>query len=70
MLWTIMPEDFIMENNDKINHAQEYLYEGRRILGYPRENGKVEIVQLLSSNPADYLNPRLSPGSTVFAKKL
>lgn len=70
MLWTIMPEDVIFEESNKINSAEEYLYFNRKILALPAKEGKVKIVQLISSNPIDYLDPRFTPGNLVFAKKL
>lgn len=70
MLWTIMPEDIIMADSDKIKTAQEYSYRNRRILGYPAADGKVCIIQILSTNPRDFLDPRFQPGSLVDCKKL
>lgn len=70
MLWTILNEDTIMEGIDKINNAEEYIYQQRRILGYPSENGKICIVRLISSNPSDFLDPRFTPGNLVNAKKM
>lgn len=70
MLWTIMDESTVMEGTDKIKNAEKYIYAGRPILGCPVENGKVQIIQLLTSNPADFLDPRFTPGKTVYAKKM
>ena len=69
MIWTIMPEDVIMEGSDQIKASQEYTYRQRRILGYPVEDGRVCIVQIISSDPKDYLDPRFQPGTLVDCRK-
>lgn len=70
MLWTVMAENAVMEGIDKVKAAEEYEYENRRILGYPTPSGKICIVQILSSNPSDFLDPRFTPGNLVAAKKI
>lgn len=70
MLWTIMPEDVVMAGEDKISACREYSYRRRRILGYPAADGKVCIVQILSTDPKDFLDPRFQPGNLVDCEKL
>ena len=65
MLWTIMPEDIVMANSDKIKNLQEVTYKNRKIMSYPVGQGKMCIVRIISSNPKDFLDHRLQPGNIV-----
>lgn len=70
MLWTVIPPLEIIRGIEKIPPTGEYAYQNRRILGYPTAEGKVCIVRTLSTDPADFLDPRFQPGNIVLAKKL
>ncbi|MEE0776930.1 MAG: YlzJ-like family protein [Bacillota bacterium] len=65
MLWTIMPEDIVMANSDKISAMQEVTYKNRKVMGYPVGQGKLCIVRIISSDPQDFLDQRFQPGSII-----
>ena len=60
MIWSIIPEEFLFaaEQAEAELTLTEYL--GRRVC---LRAGRVE--RLLSSDPADYLDPRFAPGALV-----
>ncbi len=65
MIWTIMPEKMVINENSDFPHLQEITYGQRKLLCYPVSPGKMCIFRVLSSNPADYLNSHLQPGSII-----
>ena len=65
MLWTVIPEDIVMANSDKINALQEVTYKNRKVLGYPTGQGKLCVVRIISSNPRDFMDQRFQPGSII-----
>jgi hypothetical protein len=40
--------------------------EGKRVLFSPDGPGQGRIVRVLSTDPADYMDPRFSPGNMIF----
>lgn len=68
MLWTIMQEDAILEGIDQLSANQYKQYQGKDIIYRSNENGKDVIVQLLSTNPNDFLDQSLEPGKEILPK--
>jgi len=65
MLYTIIPEEIVLAELDKVPPQQEITYRGRRLRVLPLPDGKYQIVQLLSSDPRDFLSPEFSPGRVI-----
>lgn len=66
MLYTIVPPEVIWQNSDKLIPPQELTYLGQRVLAEPlTQPGEFKLVQLLSSNPALFLNKAFQPGTVI-----
>ena len=65
LLWTIMPEETVLEGIDQLPRCQYKHYMGKDVMVEPRENGKGIIVQLLSTDPNDFMNQLFSPGKEI-----
>lgn len=65
VLYTIVPEEIVFESKEEICASQEIFYHGRRILVQPIDFKSFKIVQLISSDPSDYLLTDFQPGSVV-----
>lgn len=51
---------------DEERHQRKFIsYEGKTLCVEQLENGSYSLVQLLSTNPQDYLDPTLMPGSIL-----
>lgn len=65
MLYTIVPEEIVLGELDKVSASQELTYRGKRVRVLPLADGKYQIVQLISSNPNDFLRSEFSPGAII-----
>lgn len=66
MLYTIVPPETIWQNSDKIVPPQELVYLGQKVLAEPlTQPGEFKLVQLLSSDPALFLNTAFQPGTVI-----
>lgn len=45
-----------------------YTYAGKTIYARETDEGELQIVRLMSTDPADYLNPDYSPGAIIDRK--
>jgi len=64
MLYTVMPLELVLEDRTVAEKALfETTYLGRRVISRIGPSGQMEIVRLLSTDPQDYLDPRLCPGA-------
>ncbi|RKD24288.1 hypothetical protein BEP19_07760 [Ammoniphilus oxalaticus] len=68
IIYSVMPMEAIMKNMDNV----DYQYTETEVDGvqmvvehYP-QSAEAKIVRLLSPNPQDYLNPKFSPGQTIY----
>jgi len=62
MLYTIIPVELVLEGLEDLSACQEITYNGSLLMVRPIGLQQVQVVQLISSDPADYLNPELQPG--------
>ncbi|ASS75585.1 hypothetical protein CIG75_11700 [Tumebacillus algifaecis] len=72
MLWSVVPEEFILENYDKQNYNWiEAEVNGVKMLVEPTEGqpGYGRIIRLLCPDPAQFLNPKHQPGQNVCLTK-
>lgn len=65
LLWTIMPEETVLDGYDRPRHYREIVSGGRKLIVERGEDGTTNVVQLLSSNPQDFLMPEFFPGSKL-----
>jgi hypothetical protein len=66
VLHTIVPPEVVWQNSDKIVSPQELIYLGQKVLAIPLEQpGEFQLVQLLSSNPALFLDSNFQPGRVI-----
>lgn len=64
--WSIIPEEVVFQGVDKLKRPAEISYRGQRFLADPLDNpGEFRLVQLLSTNPAIFLQPEFQPGTIV-----
>ncbi|CAM3360248.1 YlzJ-like family protein [Marinicrinis lubricantis] len=65
-LYTEVSLNDIFEGHDQLTQAlEEIQVEGVTMQVEPMSTGQAKIVRLISSDPNDYLNPRLQPGSII-----
>lgn len=65
-MWTIIPPELIWEGVEvKPKQLQEMTWRGAKVLVEPIAFTRGKIVQLLSTEPNDFLRPDLQPGSIV-----
>ncbi len=64
MIWSIIPEEIIFASQEQPNY-QQIQYLGRQVTVLADKEGGGEIVALVSSNPADYLDQRFSLGRKI-----
>lgn len=67
MLWSVVPEQFVLDGYDKMEfNWMEAEVGGVKMIVEPTENpGYAKVVRLLCPKPSSYLNPNYQPGQTV-----
>ncbi len=66
MIWSIISEEEIFAGEPmKVPALRSVDYLGKRLLVRPGADGQGEIVSLLSTDPADFLDGRLAPGTRI-----
>lgn len=65
MIWSIIPTELIFEGADQMKAPRSLNYQGKKILAREGADGKFSLISLLSSDPADFLDSRFTPGSVV-----
>ena len=60
-----MPLEIVLKGIDKKSNYKEINFQNFKLVVEPLDVNKGKIVQLLSSDPQDFLNPSLSPGNTI-----
>lgn len=66
ILYTVMPLELVFE--DKARPGDEIIettYLGRQVLSKAGTGGQRQIVRLLSTDPADFLDSRFFPGQAI-----
>ena len=69
MIWTIMPES-VFTNEAAPPEPKEFFYKNRKVLCCPMEHNQFCIIRIISSNPRDFLDQRLQPGTIVSGREL
>jgi hypothetical protein len=57
--------DIFPTDNQVYNNRQCISYEGRMMFVEKNTSGDYQVVQLLSTDPQDYLNEKFIPGSII-----
>jgi hypothetical protein len=76
VMWTVVPETSIFSPEPPAsspvleNKPEEIEYAGCKILAQATVAPEYQIVRLISTNPADYLNNKLEPGKIIRYKKI
>lgn len=66
MIWSIIPEDLLFAKDEGQNDSLRRVdYLGRHLLVRPSAGGQAEIVSVLSTDPVDFLDGRLYPGTRI-----
>jgi hypothetical protein len=66
VLYTVIPpEEVLAEEETAAGQPFEMTVGGRKLLVAPEGPGQGRIMQLLSTDPADFLDPRWSPGNMI-----
>lgn len=60
-----MPENTVLEGFDQQRNFKYKNYMGKKVIVETQESGKGVIVQLLSTDPNDFLNQNLYPGKEI-----
>lgn len=63
MLWTIVPTDWLMDEEETPMSFMEMSVGHARVLLENAPDGTRRVHRILSTNPADYLRPELQPGA-------
>jgi len=67
LLWTVVPPERIFDDSSPRRFSL-YQYLGRLLYVEDRSGGDMVIVQLLSTDPADFLDPAFAPGQSIGRK--
>jgi len=65
ILYTAMPLELVLEGMDRTYNYQEINLDGIKLIIEPMDINHGKIVRLISTNPQDYLNSQLNPGTVV-----
>ncbi|MEW6192452.1 MAG: YlzJ-like family protein [Bacillota bacterium] len=65
LLYTPLPIELVMKGTEPIARFRETSVGGVPILVEEVSPGRGRLVRLLSTDPFDYLNPALTPGTEV-----
>lgn len=67
MNYSIIPDEIIFDEWDgaELERHQKMAIGNCQCIVEPLDDNQVKIVSLLSSNPADFLDPRYQPGAIV-----
>lgn len=66
ILYTPLSEsDIFPSQNDKINQRSVITHQNRSVYVEKNEDGNYQVVQLLSTDPKDFMNTQYQPGSIL-----
>ena len=67
MFYSIFPPEVVFDESDEEspNTYQEISYDNRQFIVEPAEDNRMRIVQLLSSDPLDFMNAGYQPGTLI-----
>ncbi len=67
LIWSIVPSQTIWETAEKESTVKRKIMDikGAKVMVEPLADGRGRILQVLSTNPNDFLREELSPGAIV-----
>lgn len=66
ILYTPLSEsDIFPQSNEHLLNRECITYEGKMVIAERNESGSYQMIQLLSTDPQDFLNAKYSPGSIL-----
>ena len=65
IIWSVMPEEAIFAPAEALSKKRVIAYLGRRVQIIPQQKGQSKIVGIISSNPGDYLDSQIAPGTII-----
>jgi hypothetical protein len=65
MIHTVMPMEMIFPSPESAVSCREITTDGVYLLVEQLPDGRNRIERIISSNPMDFLNPRLQPGTVI-----
>ncbi|MCR2820661.1 YlzJ-like family protein [Lederbergia panacisoli] len=65
ILHTIVPPELIFQNNEDIFSGQIPITRNGIPMIVEQDGQVYKVIRIMSSNPADYLNAELSPGTSI-----
>lgn len=79
MLYTIMPIEMVLADGNNAEKGQagaavmaelQGELQGAGVLCHPMPDGGARLERLLSTDPADFLRPELSPGEILYGLRM
>ena len=66
ILYSIIPSEIVFGNvEEDYKDLKEIDYMGSRVMVSPLSGSRYEIVRIISTSPAVFLNPKLQPGQII-----
>lgn len=65
ILWTVMPLDVVFPPTENTLSYEEIEVDGTKLIVERLSVTEAKVVRVISSNPADFLNPNYQPGTRL-----
>ena len=65
MLWSVIPEEIVFDKWDEAFTLEERTYQQRKVRVRVGQDGYGSIEGIISSNPKDFMNKELRPGTKI-----
>ncbi len=69
MLWTIYPPEVVFKNEEEAPRHEEISVGNRIFMVSRTKGGQRQIERLISTDPADYMNPTWQPGQILMMEE-
>jgi hypothetical protein len=65
ILWTVMPLDVVFPPTEATLSYEEIEVDGTKLIVERLSVTEAKVIRVISSNPADFLNPNYQPGTRL-----
>lgn len=65
ILWTVMPLDVVFPPTENTLSYEEIEVDGTKLIVERLSVTEAKVIRVISSNPADFLNPNYQPGTRL-----
>lgn len=65
ILWTVMPLDVVFSEPEPAPSYEEVDVDGTKLIVERLSATEAKVTRIISSNPADFLNPNYQPGTRL-----